>query len=221
MSRIGIRMLIGQHIAVSAKDQPKDYVGIICTKTILKDVVEDAIANAQMICQDYYSLFEPPQVQIIGLDQIKGEFMYVPSHLHHMLFELLKNSMRAVVERTTDLDDDFPLIRLVVAEGNEDITIKISDEGGGIPRSGMPLIWTYMYTTADQPLLEDSDDRNDFRAPLAGYNYLMYRYGYGLPLSRLYARYFGGDLRLISMESYGTDAYLHLSRLSDTCEPLP
>jgi pyruvate dehydrogenase kinase 2/3/4 len=33
MSRIGIRMLIGQHIAVSQVDQPTDYVGIICTKT--------------------------------------------------------------------------------------------------------------------------------------------------------------------------------------------
>ncbi len=31
----------------------------------------------------------------------------------------------------------------------------------------------------------------------------------------------GGDLRLISMEGYGTDAYLHLARLSDTEEPLP
>ena len=102
-------------------------------------------------------------------------------------------------------------------------SIKISDEGGtdkilmigGIPRSDMPMIWTYLYTTAENPLFEnDNDQRSDFSAPLAGY-------GYGLPLSRLYARYFGGDLRLISMEGYGTDAYLHLSRLSDSEEPLP
>jgi hypothetical protein len=56
-------------------------------------------------------------------------------------------------------------------------------------------------------------------------------FGYGLPISRCYARYFGGDLRLISMEGYGTDAYLHLSRyvlvhlinvfrLSNSGEPL-
>jgi pyruvate dehydrogenase kinase 2/3/4 len=32
MSRIGIRMLIGQHVSVS-QPMPDDYVGIICTKT--------------------------------------------------------------------------------------------------------------------------------------------------------------------------------------------
>lgn len=37
---------------------------------------------------------------------------------------------------------------------------------------------------------------------------------YGLPLSRLYARFFGGDLRLISMDGYGTDVYIHLNKLS-------
>ena len=49
--------------------------------------------------------------------------------------------------------------------------------------------------------------------PLAGL-------GYGLPISRSYARYFGGDLNIMSMEGYGTDAFLHLPRLGDRDEPL-
>jgi len=52
------------------------------------------------------------------------------------------------------------------------------------------------------------------KAALAGY-------GVGLPLSRLYARYFGGDLDLKSLEGFGTDAYIHLSRLGRNCENLP
>jgi hypothetical protein len=57
-----------------------------------------------------------------------------------------------------------------------------------------PLVWTYMYTTVDStPELDPSFNATDFKAPMAGF-------GYGLPISRLYARYFGGDLKLISME---------------------
>lgn len=93
---------------------------------------------------------------------------------------------------------------------------QVSDEGGGIPRSGLPKIWTYLYTTANSPLMEmdASAEGSDGPAILAGY-------GYGLPISRLYARYFGGDLQIISMEGYGTDAYLHLNRLGNVQEPLP
>ena len=53
------------------------------------------------------------------------------------------------------------------------------------------------------------------KAPLAGY-------GYGLPLSRLYARYFHGDLILNSYEGYGTDTVLFMkSNTNEANELLP
>ena len=61
------------------------------------------------------------------------------------------------------------------------------------------------------PFSSGGDHSTD--SPLAGL-------GYGLPISRSYARYFGGDLNLMSMEGYGTDAFLHLPRLGDRDEPL-
>jgi pyruvate dehydrogenase kinase 2/3/4 len=51
-------------------------------------------------------------------------------------------------------------------------------------------------------------------SPLAGL-------GYGLPISRSYARYFGGDLSIMSMEGHGTDCFVYLTRLGNTREPLP
>ncbi len=45
------------------------------------------------------------------------------------VFELVKNSLRAVYDRFDDADDDPPPIRLVVAEGEEDITIKVRAAG--------------------------------------------------------------------------------------------
>lgn len=196
MSRIGIRMLIGQHIALTGQSHHRhqNYVGIICTKTNVRELAEEAIENARFVCEDHYGLFEAPKVQLFCPKDVN--FMYVPGHLSHMLFETLKNSLRAVVERHGAEKEDFPVTKIIVAEGKEDITIKITDEGGGIPRSAIPLVWTYMYTTVDAtPELDPGFNASDFKAPMAGF-------GYGLPISRLYARYFGGDLKLISMEGY-------------------
>uniref|UniRef100_A0A8H7TTD6 Protein-serine/threonine kinase n=1 Tax=Bionectria ochroleuca TaxID=29856 RepID=A0A8H7TTD6_BIOOC len=214
MSRIGIRMLIGQHIALTDQSHHRDptYVGVICTKTNVQDLAQEAIENARFVCEDHYGLFEAPRIQLVCNPDLN--FMYVPGHLSHMLFETLKNSLRAVVETHGMDKQEFPVTKVIVAEGKEDITIKVTDEGGGIPRSAIPLVWTYMYTTVDRtPNLDPDFDKSDFKAPMAGF-------GYGLPISRLYARYFGGDLKLISMEGYGTDVYLHLNRLSSSSEPL-
>jgi pyruvate dehydrogenase kinase 2/3/4 len=79
--------------------------------------------------------------------------------------------------------------------------MQVSDEGGGIPRSGLPRIFTYLYSTAKNP--------PDMDCPSEGVT--MAGYGYGLPISRLYARYFGGDLQIISMEGYGIPTLHFLS----------
>lgn len=42
-----------------------------------------------------------------------------------MVFELVKNSLRAVQERFMDSDKVAPPIRIIVADGIEDVTIKV------------------------------------------------------------------------------------------------
>ncbi|XP_062108910.1 pyruvate dehydrogenase (acetyl-transferring) kinase, mitochondrial [Humulus lupulus] len=211
MSRIGIRMLIGQHVELHNPNPPPNCVGYIHTRMSPVEVARHASEDARCICLREYG--SAPDINIYGDPDFT--FPYVPTHLHLMVFELVKNSLRAVQERFLDSDKVPPPIRIIVADGDEDVTIKVSDEGGGIPRSGLPKIFTYLYSTAKNPLDEHADlGTADTVVTMAGY-------GYGLPISRLYARYFGGDLQIISMEGYGTDAYLHLSRLGDSQEPLP
>ncbi|NXD18671.1 PDK2 kinase, partial [Nothocercus nigrocapillus] len=134
--------------------------------------------------------------------------VYVPSHLYHMLFELFKNAMRATVE-SHESSPRLPAIKVMVALGQEDLSIKMSDRGMGVPLRKIDRLFSYLYSTAPTPQLGTGG------APLAGF-------GYGLPISRLYAKYFQGDLQLYSMEGFGTDAVIYLKALStDSVERLP
>jgi hypothetical protein len=105
-------------------------------------------------------------------------------------------------------------VRVVIVKGAAEVTIKVSDEGGGIPRSTMARIFKFTHSTSRQ----DYEGNTDFATVEAGIKHMR---GFGLPLARIYARYFGGELTLKSMEGYGLDAYLYLPRLGDACENLP
>ena len=117
--------------------------------------------------------------------------------------------------RFQDSDQSQPMqpIRVVIVKGEEDVTIKIADRGGGIPRSKMKKVWRFAHSTAGE-----DECTSDFGVNAITGTQLR---GFGLPLARIYARYLGGELTLKSMEGYGLDAYLHLPRLGDSCENLP
>ncbi|XP_015127283.1 pyruvate dehydrogenase (acetyl-transferring) kinase, mitochondrial [Diachasma alloeum] len=211
MSRVSIRMLINQHTILfgGALNGNERHVGCIDPWCDVIGVVKDAYENARFLCDQYY-LASPELIvkQHNELDHgTEIRIVYVPSHLYHMLFELFKNSMRAVMEHHGS-DADYPPVEVTLVRGKEDICLKMSDRGGGIPRSQMDHLFKYMYSTAPQPSKSDAHT-----VPLAGY-------GYGLPLSRLYARYFHGDLVVLSCEGYGTDAVIYLKALSNEANEL-
>ena len=98
-------------------------------------------------------------------------------------------------------------VRAIFAHGADEVSIKVSDEGGGIPRSELQTAWSY-YTTGTEERFGESEE------PLKPL-------GVGLPLARLHARYYGGDVVLKSMEGFGTDVYVFLNRMGQRCENLP
>uniref|UniRef100_A0A4W4H9M4 Protein-serine/threonine kinase n=1 Tax=Electrophorus electricus TaxID=8005 RepID=A0A4W4H9M4_ELEEL len=212
-SRISTRMLMNQHTLIfsgSTNPAHPKHIGSIDPNCDVVEVVKDAFESSKMLCDQYYLTSPEVTIQVNS----KGtndpiSIVYVPSHLYHMLFELFKNAMRATVE-THENSTHLPPIKVRVALGSEDLTIKMSDRGGGVPLRKIERLFSYMYSTAPSPMTDTA--RN---APLAGF-------GYGLPISRLYARYFQGDLHLYSMEGYGTSAVIYLKALSsESVERLP
>ena len=69
-----------------------------------------------------YHFGEAPEVILAGDPNIR--FTYVPGHLHYILTELLKNSLRATMERYSD-GLHPPPVRVIIARGENDVTIKV------------------------------------------------------------------------------------------------
>ncbi|KAF9346765.1 hypothetical protein BGX34_003635, partial [Mortierella sp. NVP85] len=277
---LGTRLLIGEHLALH--DRGLNLVHRVNPLSIS----QRAIRDAQKVCAAHYGQAAPSV--LIHTPNPDITTTYVEEFLHRNIYELLKNAMRATCE--THLDKGAPVslglsssttkaskskltpIKLILVDGGEDVTIKISDEGGGMALSEMDKIWSYVHsggcpslrqqpsrtlnyetpkvtttTTPYQPLAPNtstlhkadvsmtetmsrsmlqpadsmtvmgglaSEAKDYLDLPLSGS-------GHGLPLARLIARYFGGDLSLISMEGYGTDSYLSLYRDDNHLENFP
>ncbi|KAF8558423.1 alpha-ketoacid dehydrogenase kinase [Imleria badia] len=114
------------------------------------------------------------------------------------------------------------------------LSIRVRDQGGGVSPSNMARIFSYAFTTAGYA---ESDGGGPYAAQHVGGSAAVggstgtgdgnlfgeitgkgvqvglgtiAGLGYGLPMSRLYARYFGGSLDLFSLDGWGSDVYVKL-----------
>ncbi|KAK9721728.1 [Pyruvate dehydrogenase (acetyl-transferring)] kinase isozyme 2 [Basidiobolus ranarum] len=205
---LGTRLLIGEHL--SLHDEGRNLVQRISPLL----VAEKAAKDAKYIFEKHYAC-KAPDINI-WTQKKRIHTLYVEENLHRTIFEVLKNSLRATYEFHHQNKGPLPPVKLIMADGDEDVTFKVSDQGGGISTSEMPKIWSYVHSSSHHsPDIQLKEDVGHYmELPLHGF-------GHGLPFARLTARYFGGDLSVLSMEGYGTDTYIHLFREDSCPENLP
>ncbi|KAL1685705.1 branched-chain alpha-ketoacid dehydrogenase kinase [Schizophyllum commune] len=254
VSRISRRVLAEHHIALTnnfnghrlyARDP---HVGVIFTGLNVARSVE----HCAKLLRRRPSERGWPEVHLSG--HMDTKFAYIREHLEYVVFELLKNSMRATVETHPDTNH-FPPIHATIVAGEHDVGIRISDQGGGLltphtrvsspadlfsfshVRNGVRLessrigalrelgsspqgVWA---TTREQrgETGEDVEDEGvdaaddpERRGGIAPHP----RIGIGLPMSKIFATYFGGSLDMVSLDGWGTDAYLRLPKLGTNLE---
>lgn len=231
MARIGLRFLIQHH--VESFENKEGFSGILELECDPTAICRKAARDSAALCRARLGQAPPIIVHEISLGR-NDIFTYVPMHVQYMLTEVFKNACRAVVERHGHgFDDELPAVRCLVVYGEEDVSIKVSDEGGGISRSRMQDVWKFMYTTVSrspwdsmlpnrrrlpEPVRPEKAGSQRQRTDQGG---VLAGFGVGLTLTRLYTQYFGGDMRILSLDGFGTDVYLHLNRLGNRCENLP
>jgi len=211
MSRISLNMLTNQHLMLHGYKNPvPGQVGVIHPAADVAAIVKHAFTEAQFLCERCYLHSPPLDLKSHNLTEDSPiSVNHVPSHIYYITFEVIKNAMQATVNHNWDSLHNLPPIRVLVCQSVDDITIKISDLGGGVDRVTSEKMWKYLYSTTPRASLTSES------VPLSGL-------GYGLPLSRLYARYFQGDVKVASYENHGTDVYIYLRALAkESVEKLP
>lgn len=110
-----------------------------------------------------------------------------------------------------------------LAHSTPGVTIRIRDRGGGISPENYAHIWDYSFTTfnedqASSTLSGETTQTtggsmvalNAISGPGGEGTNALAGLGYGLPLGRAYAEYFGGGIAVQSLWGWGTDVYLSL-----------
>eukprot|EP00913_Durusdinium_trenchii_P031038 g29068.t1 len=148
-------------------------------------------------------------------------FAYVHTHLFYIFLELVKNAARASIERA-QLEERFAsffglcLIGCASAKAgctaaledqkiwDHERSVKLADHGTGMNRRVLGKAFSYFYSSVKaRPTIAAEVSDFDRRMPLAGF-------GFGLPISRVMARYFAGNIDVNSIPGQGTDVYVYL-----------
>ncbi|CAF0884921.1 unnamed protein product [Rotaria sp. Silwood1] len=230
--RLAMRLLAEHYLELHKQQQQNnpnksDWYGAISMKFLPVKTVQQCIDDVSSICFETYTVV--PHVQIEN--NIHEPIPFFPSIVEYILRELLKNSMRAIVEyNKTSLGNiqnvkkyfednrDQPLCKVVISSDpiDEVFTIAVKDHGGGITASD-DQIFQYMFTGnimkgpgENKEEEEEIDILSDYQERMVQSSKQMFGYGFGLPICRLYAKFFAGSLTVQQISRIGTDAYLRL-----------
>ncbi|KAI9041732.1 protein kinase PKP2 [Aspergillus affinis] len=253
-ARISRRVIAEQHLALTEtfnspwhfphsqdrSDANADFVGEVFLKCNAKEVIERCGKLAQDAMRQDSGSDKIPEINVHG--HLEATFPYMLSHLEYIIGELLRNSIQAVGEKYHGSSERPPPIDVLICEAPQHVIMRISDQGGGIPREILPYLWSFnkgphsndrlqnlgqvpaMAATMQEltvPKERKRADKETFRE--GSLDTLTsrppnLRLGMGLPMSRVYAEYWAGSLELHSLEGYGVDAFLQISKLGNKNE---
>mmetsp|Transcript_51908 Transcript_51908/g.151167 ORF Transcript_51908/g.151167 Transcript_51908/m.151167 type:complete len:399 (-) Transcript_51908:174-1370(-) len=220
--RLTLRLLISHVHNLNQKpaDDNRDMVGVVTVNTQPIAILSRAHVAARFMCMRDFDAAPNLQVNGVPHDEYilseasrQHQFPYVHTHLFYIFLELLKNAARASIERAmaeggTGRDMVIPSLRVIVPEDQQmwkrERSVKLADRGTGMTRQVLSKAFCYFYSSVKaRPTVAEEVGDFDRQVPLAGF-------GFGLPISRVMARYFQGDIDLNSIPGKGTDVYVYL-----------
>ena len=243
-TRISRRVIAEQHLALTEtynspfhfpeEAAQSDVVGEVMSRLNIKDVCEECASNLRVFAKKAYGddvLL--PEVKIQG--HLNATVTYIPSHMDYIIGEIVRNSFQAIISQQQSTGKKPPPIEVTICEAPQNVIIRFSDQAGGIARNFMPHIWSLspgprrnarLDSLKEFKLVDEnsgkitSPEHYDLSLNSFTTRPTHVRLGIGLPMSKVYAEYWAGKLELHSLEGFGTDAFLQISKLGNQMEQL-
>lgn len=135
-------------------DPNAEFVGEVFLKCNALEVVDTCWTRARTLAGEAYGPQSVlPDIKLEG--HLNATFPYILSHLQYIVGELLRNSVQAVVERCSLTMDTPAPIEVLICEAPQHVIIRISDQGGGIPKDVMSRLWSFSKGTHRQAHLKN------------------------------------------------------------------
>ena len=228
--------------ANQTRDDTSSYIGVIDTTLRPADIVRHCESFVSEICELKYGVrptliikgqpdtrlaHVPTHLEYIITELLKNAFRATveSGHEREAVEVTIAATSKAQLEMSTGdpENENSPNHNSntngVATSGDAPgVTIRIRDRGGGISPENLPNIWSYSFTTFGDDDIADvagngnTDALNAISTAGTGGSSLA-GLGYGLPLGRAYAEYFGGGIEVQSLWGWGTDVYLNLKGL--------
>ena len=176
-------------------DEQENHIGAINLKCNINKVIERAVDDLNTIV--IQNRLEIPTIKI-NIEQLN--FQYIDSYLYYPILEILKNSTTAV----NNNKNEQKIINISSINDDKIYVLKIEDNGIGIKDDDLHKIWNYNYTSVPD---EINSYKRDFgiNSPISGF-------GYGLPISDILIKTFGGSIKVFSEYGIGTQVYITINK---------
>jgi len=142
----------------------------------------------------------------------------------------------------------LPPIRATIVAGENDVGVRISDQGGGLSSGSIQSpsdLFSFSHVrnatrmdddrlgalrtassrgvkaTVAEQVGDETKRSQEGKDPESEAGIGPHqRIGLGLPMSNIFATYFGGSLELVSLDGWGTDVFLRLPKLGTNLEEI-
>ncbi|ORZ16997.1 branched-chain alpha-ketoacid dehydrogenase [Absidia repens] len=246
-SRISRRVLAEQHLILS--DFPPVFTSASSSTTTKSNYhlqhhhhhEDDAFADTGVMIFQHCSARSTlatciKKAHLYGSDI---DFAYVGDHIEYILYQLLLNAMQhsnninltdgILSASTSSSSPSPPPIRVTLCANDTDVFFRISDQAGGIASNVFQNIWSFGQHASENfhhvktwaaTVMDEQQQHIGGSGNLKDNIPMNMPLGMGLPMSKVYAEYWGGDINIQTLHGFGSDAYLRIPKLGDQMEHL-